>query len=146
MKQIIFLCCALFLVSCGGSYNIKGSANGREYRPQVAYVENTDGKSADMDAHLQRALMSKGLKISANATEPTDLVVKYTDKWQWDLAMYLNAVHITFYDKIGNIIAVGSYENSFWHEWPNAGETVQKVIDGMFAELGTDKTVSTKKP
>jgi hypothetical protein len=140
MKAIIVLMISFLLFGCGGSYKVKASANSSEYYPKTAHVVNQGGKSGDMDANVQRARMTKGLTVSASESSyknpPPDLLVKYTDGWQWDIAMYLSAVDITFYDKSGNILVTGSYENSFWHEWPNSSETVQKVVDEMFTHLG----------
>lgn len=151
MKKFLGLVFLLFLFAgCGGSYHVKESASAANYRVTTAYVVNQGGKSTDMDNHVVRALMSKGLKVSSGLSEQKnplpDLLVKYSDGWQWDLLMYLSKVEITFYDKSGNILVTGGYENSFWHEWPNPAETVQRVIDDMFAKMSSVQFPQRKKP
>jgi hypothetical protein len=154
MKNIIFgSLLALSLVGCAGKYNIKSSDNMNTYTAKTAHVVHQGGNSKDMDAHVSRAFVSKGFKVSEslpNQTIPkTDLVVKYTDSWRWDITMYLNAVDITVVDRNGNILATGNYTNSpFWHEWPSEGQVVQKIVDDMFVQMGrgTSQKQAAVKP
>ncbi|WP_142698525.1 hypothetical protein [Bdellovibrio sp. ZAP7] len=140
MKNTVLILAFLGLSACAGKYNIKSSEAAMNYVAHTAHVINQGGNSKDMDTHVSRALMVRGLKVTDSESvanlPKTDILVKYTDSWQWDITMYLRAVDITFYDRSGNILASGNYTNSFFHEWPNEGQVVQKVVDDMFAKLG----------
>jgi hypothetical protein len=56
------------------------------------------GKSADMDAAIQRNLENHDMSMSvAPACDKADMNVTYTDSWFWDIVMYLRSMDICFY-------------------------------------------------
>ncbi|HEY5079035.1 MAG TPA: hypothetical protein VII43_04285 [Opitutaceae bacterium] len=108
-----------------------------------AYVVAHGGNSADMDAHMQEALISRGVSVRAGpeSAKPSDVdfYVVYTDSWRWDLMMYLKDLNIQFYEaKTGAMIASGSFSNSFLHSFPNPGKKVSDVIATMYGEKPHD--------
>jgi hypothetical protein len=103
------------------------------------YVVTHGGSSADMDAHMQDALVSRGLIVRAGpeTAKPSDIdfYVTYADSWQWDFSMFLKELHIQFYDaKNGALIASGSFSNSFLHTYPDPGKKVAEVIATIYGE------------
>jgi hypothetical protein len=49
--------------------------------------------------------------------------------------MYLKALQIQFYDgKTGTLITSGSFSNSLFHSWPDAGAKVAEVISTMYGD------------
>jgi hypothetical protein len=108
-----------------------------------AYVVAHGGNSADMDTHMQEALISRGVSVRAGpeSAKPADVdfYVVYSDSWRWDLMMYLKDLNIQFYEaKTGAMLASGSFHNSLLHSFPNAGKKVSDVIATMYGEKPTD--------
>ncbi|UYL10463.1 hypothetical protein B9G69_007705 [Bdellovibrio sp. SKB1291214] len=145
MKNIIFGLYFVFsLVGCAGTYQMKASDSLSSYNAKTVHVINQGGNSKDMDDHVARALIARGFKVSdglpTQTVPKTDLLVKYTDSWFWDVTMYLKAVEVTFYDRNGNILASGEYNNHpFFHGYPEESEVVQKIIDGIVEQMGKAK-------
>jgi hypothetical protein len=104
------------------------------------------GRSADMDAAVQRNLENHGVSVSiAPACDKTDMNVSYTDSWYWDVVMYLRSMDIRFYKApSGGLIASGHWKNSVLHQFPNADGVVQDLMDGMFVQAGEPGAIRTK--
>lgn len=104
------------------------------------------GRSADMDAAIQRGLENHGVSVSiAPACDKADANVTYTDSWFWDIVMYLRSMDIRFYKApSGGLIASGHWKNSVLHQFPNADGIVQDLMDEMFKQTGEPSAVRTK--
>jgi len=104
-----------------------------------AYVVLHGGNSEDMDAHVQQELMAHGIQVKAGPEmrdTGTDVVVRYTDNWRWDMSMYLRSLDIQVYNGAsGTLLASGSWKNSALHGYHSAGKVTQKVMDEVFAKL-----------
>jgi hypothetical protein len=104
-----------------------------------AYVVLHGGNSEDMDAHVQQELTAHGLQVKAGPgirETGTDVVVRYTDNWHWDMSMYLRLLDIQVYDGAsGTLLASGSWKNSALHGYHSAGKVTKKVMDEVFAKL-----------
>jgi hypothetical protein len=103
------------------------------------------GRSADMDAAVQRNLENHGVSVAlAPACDKADMNVTYTDSWFWDIVMYLRSVDIRFYKApSGGLIASGHWKNSVLHQFPNADGVVQDLMDEMFSQTGEPNALRT---
>ncbi|TAA26809.1 hypothetical protein [Pseudoxanthomonas winnipegensis] len=105
---------------------------------RTAYVVLHGGNSADMDAHVQQELMAHGIQVKAGPEvreAGTDVVVRYTDNWRWDMAMYLRSLDIQIYNASGTLIASGSWKNSALHGYHSAEKVTRQVMDEVLARL-----------
>ncbi len=107
-----------------------------------AYVVLHGGNSADMDAHVQQELMAHGIQVKAGPEvreAGTDVVVRYTDNWRWDMAMYLRSLDIQIYNaSSGTLIASGSWKNSALHGYHSAEKVTRQVMSEVLAKLDAD--------
>lgn len=149
MKTLALILTAVFVAGCAGTQTVNVSPNARNYRFKSVHVVTHGGNSGDMDMHLQKALLAKNLNVTADQytvkTPAPDIMVKYVDSWKWDLSMYLASLDITILDKSGNILATGNYQNTFWHEWPDAGEKVNSILNEIFSHFA-GPLPTTNKP
>jgi hypothetical protein len=93
-----------------------------------------------MDAHLQRELLRHGLSVTvgpeAGATGDAQLIVRYTDNWRWDLAMYLRSFDVMVFDAHSKVLlATGSWKDSAMHGFHSADKVVAQVVDQTFSKL-----------
>jgi len=114
---------------------------------QVLHVRN----STAMNDNLQSALKQEGLIVKAPLPTGTitsnevDALVSYDDAWVWDFKMYLAALSIHIYDaKTGDLLAIGYWQNSRLHRWPDSAEVMQGLVTDMMARLRGSPKESTK--
>jgi hypothetical protein len=107
---------------------------------RTAYVVLHGGNSDDMDAHVQQELMAHGIQVKAGpeTRDPgTDVVVRYTDQWRWDMSMYLRSLDIQVYSgESGTLLASGSWKNSALHGYHSGAKVTKRVMDEVVAKLG----------
>ena len=112
---------------------------GVSLQAKSAYVVLHGGNSGDMDVHIQRELMAHGLVVKAGPElrQPdTDIIVRYSDDWRWDMAMYLRSLDVQVYSvSTGELVASGSWKNSALHGFHSEEGVVKDVIDQIFAKL-----------
>jgi len=116
-------------------------ANPEEWK--TAVLLETAGNSHEMDENLRIAMYRYGVDLLPRDTVPgssdpsgADILVKYTDVWAWDLAMYLRELDIIIYDpKTYAELARGEWDNSAFHGFHDAREVTLELVDAMFAEL-----------
>jgi hypothetical protein len=151
MKQIRSIFSAVsalvFFTACATTQQVTFSNSIEKVSANTAYVVTHGGRSADMDVHMQEDLRARGLKVMTGPdvikTNDADLLVKYSDRWRWDIVMYLEDVHIMIYDgKSGDLLATGLWQNSAFHKFPDAGEVVKGVMDEIFTKLKTGPKVT----
>ena len=87
--------------------------------------------------YIQPALAEHGVTATfgslENKPKEVDFYVTYVDRWQWDLAMYLSSLEITFFDnKTDRVIASGSFKNGIFHTYPSPSEKVKEVISSIY--------------
>ena len=130
---------ALLSVGCATSSNIVVNP-GSTQKVHSAYVVLHEGKSSDMDAHIQRELMAHGIQVKAGPEmqrPAADIIVRYSDNWRWDVTMYLRSLDIQVYDAAtGTLVASGSWKNSAMHGYHGADGVVKDVVDQIFLKLG----------
>ena len=133
---------ALLSVGCATSSNVVVNP-GSAQKIHSAYVVLNEGKSSDMDAHIQRELMSHNIQVTAGPEmrQPSaDVTVRYSDNWRWDVTMYLRSLDIQVYDSAtGTLRASGSWKNSALHGYHGAAGVVKEVVDEIFRKLGTSQ-------
>lgn len=87
MNRVLASCLLLavfMLTGCATSRNVVVNPGSR-IEASSAYVVAHGGNSGDMDASIQRALMTHGLRVTSGPDgQPTnaDLVVRYSDNWK----------------------------------------------------------------
>jgi len=132
--------CALLLISvlsCASSQDaVINPAASLPAGPLTAFVEKHGDKSADVDAHVERALIANGIGVTEDKSAST-LTVKYADDWKWDLVMYLRALDLQIYDaRTGTLIGSARYSNAaFTHSYPNTGKIAEELVAQVLTKL-----------
>ncbi|MFM0219777.1 MULTISPECIES: hypothetical protein [Paraburkholderia] len=134
------------LPGCTTTQNVAAGPQAKGSPVTVACFTAHGGRSADMDAAIQRNLENHGVSVVlAPACDKADVNVTYTDSWRWDIVMYLRSMDIRFYKAPnGGLIASGHWKNSVLHKFPNADGVVRDLIDEMFKQAGESTAVRTK--
>jgi hypothetical protein len=93
-----------------------------------------------MDASIQRALLLRGLAVTAGAEGSNiggaDVVVRYVDDWGWDLAMYLKRLELLVYDARTNaLVASATWKNSALHGFHSVDKVVASLVAETLGEL-----------
>lgn len=142
MKRIIYVLMAVAMIvlasGCATHSNVVVNP-GSSMVAKSAYVVLHGDNSSDMDAHIQRELMSHGLVVKAGPEmqQPdADIVVRYSADWRWDMTMYLRSLDVQVYSvSSGTLIASGSWKNSALHGYHGAQDVVKDVFDQIFAKI-----------
>ena len=131
------------LFGCASTTNVVVAKPGETQAIHAVAFAPQGGNSADMDAHVERDLLARGVAVKTIVTPGTrkaadvDAVVTYSDTWHWDLVMYLESLDLNIFDaKSGSLLATGHWENSRPHGFPNPATIIKKVMDEMFAKMG----------
>lgn len=123
---------------CATSRNVVVNP-GTDIQASSAHVVAHGGNAADMDASIQRALMSHNLRVTAAPDgQPTDadLLVRYTANWKWDIVMYLRALDVQVYDgRSGTLLGSGVWKNSALHGYHDRDKVVKNVVDELMQRL-----------
>ena len=138
LSKIVGLLCLVLIAGCATSSNVTVNP-GTSLQVRTAYVVLHQGQSSDMDANIQRELMAHGVQVKAGpeVEHPgTDILVRYSDNWKWDMAMYLRSLDIQVYDaSSGTLVASGSWKNSAMHGFHGSEGVVKGVMDQIFVKL-----------
>jgi len=140
--QRVVLGVSLFfiLVGCTTTQTVMAVPGADQFSGKTAYFVSHGGSSEDMDQHIRRNLVDSRFVVQTGPDLPltagSDLLVKYSDEWKWDVTMYLKSLNVEFYNaKTGALLTRGEFKNSTLHGYPDAGETVKSVMDEMFTKL-----------
>jgi hypothetical protein len=133
----------LGLAFLGGCATSSGVVVGRTIPREAytsAYLIAHGGSSSDMDALLQKALLTRGLNVTSgpDAVTPQDglLLVKYVDDWKWDLKMYLRTLAVLAYDsKTHTLLATGTWSNSVMHGFYDEDKVVGQVVGDTLSAI-----------
>lgn len=130
----------LLLTGCATSRDIAVNPAGQGKSYKSAYVIIHGGASSDVDASVQRALLHNGFMVTAGQgevpPEGTDLIVRYSDSWSWDMTMYLKRLDINFYEsRSRSMIATATWKNSALHGFPDLDEVVSGLVTGINDKL-----------
>ena len=141
MKLVLCLQLLSGVAGCATTTNIDVMPNRSHTPVHTVYLVVHGASSSDVDAHIRRALLRRGLSETEGTDDSiqnknVDLVVKYGDHWKWDLTMYLKSIDIEFFDgKTGVLIAESSWENSAFHSFPNAEDVVDGLVNQTFDKM-----------
>ena len=140
-RFVISLVLSLAMLSSGCATSRKVVVNpGTSIQPKSAHVVAHGDNSADMDASLQRAFMSHGLRVTSGPDgqqTDADLLVRYADNWKWDMVMYLRALDVQVYDaKTGTLLGSGAWKNSALHGYHDRDNVVSNIVDELATKLG----------
>lgn len=118
--------------------NIVDSSSIRSVR--TAYVVKHPRSTRGMEVALQTALASHGIRTRYGSLErkprDADVYVTFTDRWSWDLTMYLESLDIAIYlNQTDELIASGGFRNSLLHSFPDPEETAAEVVGSIFEDL-----------
>ena len=147
LVSLVFAVSALVVLpGCSTTQNVTAGPQVKSSPMTTACFTAHGGRSADMDAAIQRNLENHGVSVAlAPACDKADMNVTYTDSWFWDIVMYLRSMDIRFYKAPGGgLIASGHWKNSVLHQFPNADGVVQDLMDEMFKQTGEPSAVRTK--
>jgi hypothetical protein len=107
------------------------------YSQATYFVEHQPKDTHDLDAIIAERMRARGLKAtsgSAGGEKPEhDYVVTYTDKWMWDMRMYLWDLRIDVRDAKDNSIV--GFGQSMQSSLVAMGKTYADVIDTALGEL-----------
>ncbi len=101
------------------------------------YVVTEDEEKRETDQQIATALADRGISASVGAADETPenagVIVKYDDKWMWDITMYMIELTIHFENpEDGFPIATGnSYHTSLTRKSPD--EMIDEVLTNIFA-------------
>src|SRR4051812_32595839 len=102
MRTLVSLTAAVsalaILSGCSTTQNVTAGPQAKGSPMTTACFTAHGGRSADMDAAIQRNLENHSVSVSvAPACDKADMNVTYTDSWFWDIVMYLRSMDIRFY-------------------------------------------------
>ena len=104
---------------------------------KTAYVAKFDKDVHNINNIITKKLQSKGYQVSTGPAlplpYPADVTVTYTDKWMWDITMYMLELTINFRDPKSDFpIATGnSFHTSLTRKSPE--EMVDEVLSNILA-------------
>lgn len=139
----------LALTGCAASQTVTlASVNPPKELHSAALVSQADNNS-DMNSDITQQLQASGITVKVPVAEGTrkdpdvDMLVAYSDKWRWDIVMYLKSIDMNIFDaKSGNLLVTGRWENSMFHGFQDSKKVVKGLMDEMMAKVrdATPKT------
>jgi uncharacterized protein (DUF2235 family) len=146
------LAIAVFVSGCSTTQSISlAKQTPTKLISSVAQV-TADGNSAQMDGHLEAALVKQGLtlrsKLPAGTTTAKDIdaLVSYVDIWRWDVVMYMKNLTIRVNDAAtGDLIAMAEWTESHFHQF-RGDSGVKAVVEKLVADLMEKIRTPTNAP
>jgi len=107
------------------------------YSQATYFVERQPKDTHDLDAIIAERMRARGLKATAGSADGEkpehDYAVTYTDKWMWDMRMYLWDLRIDVRDAKDNSIV--GFGQSMQSSLVAMGKSYADVIDAALDEL-----------
>ncbi len=140
IKAILILLCGSALVAFTGCSTLEPGQRHSQVRLEdlkKAYLVIRPYANLTVSRHIGETLNQRGVSVRIGTGDPkptdVDFVVTYTDKWDWDMAMYLKSLNVQFLDATnGQPIASGSFHQGFFHGYPDLEKTVHAVIESIY--------------
>jgi hypothetical protein len=134
---------AVSLAGCAAQSDVVVNPSAPKATYQSAYLVVQGGKSADMDAKIQRELLRRGLVVTSgpdNApTGDAQLLVRYTDSWRFEgFGMGLWKLDVMVFDAHSKaLLATANYQapTAVLVSSPAADKVVPDVFDQIFSKL-----------
>jgi hypothetical protein len=128
---------SLVLGGCVGSTAGQMTLSTDATRQGVYFVERNATDERDLAAQIAEKMRARGL----NATSGTSgqqrpdctYVVKYVDRWMWDMRMYLSDLRIELRD--AKTFSIVGYGQSAQSSLKAMGQTHSEVIDAALNQL-----------
>lgn len=139
IKICIIIGMIISLVGCSTIKSIRIPEEKSLSWVKTAYVAKHPKSKNSIDVYIQEALAERGLQVKTGPDdkipEDVDIYVKYVDRWQWDMAMYLLSLKIIVYDgKTNVLIKLAEYKNAVFHSFPDPSVKTKQVVDLIFKE------------
>lgn len=100
------------------------------------YVEHQPKDGRKFDELIAERMSSRGYKAVSGSVRPADTtyVVTYTDRWMWDMRMYLFSLRIELHDgKSGSTVGFGeSMQDSLRAMGKSFTDIVDTALDQLF--------------
>lgn len=103
------------------------------------YVEHNPEEDRGIDEMIASQLRQRGYRAThgsaaAMPAARADAVLRYDDKWMWDITMYLLQLDMKLYEGSSNqlVVEASSYRPSLQRR--STQEMVKEVLDAMFAK------------
>jgi hypothetical protein len=101
-----------------------------------------EGNNSDMDIDITQQLRDSGISVKpalpagVRQAPDIDMLVTYSDKWRWDIVMYLKSLDLNIFDaKSGNLIVTGRWENSAFHGFQDSKKIIKGLLDEMMSKV-----------
>jgi uncharacterized iron-regulated membrane protein len=131
---------AAICTGCGTSINVVASPNANLGAVHTAYLVVHEAPPSDMDLKVEMALKAQSVEVvkgKADSSGGSDLLVKYDDKWNWDMAMYLRALEMQFFDgRTGEVLATSQWTDGALHGYRDSGRAAAELVAETFKKLG----------
>lgn len=135
---LALLCAMSMMTGCAVNRATASLTPGTDLtKAKTAYVVKFDKDVHDVNTIIAKKLESKGYQVTTGPELPppykADVAVTYTDKWMWDLTMYMIELTINFRDPKTNFpIATGnSFHTSLTRKSPE--EMADEVLSNILA-------------
>lgn len=136
-RQSSILVAVLLLAGCVGNTAGQMSLSTQVAGQGTYYVERQPKDERDLATVIAQRMRERGLKATAEqagvARPQCDYLVSYTDKWMWDMRMYLYDLRIDLRDAKDN--SVVGYGQSMQSSLKAMGRSYEDVIDLALDEL-----------
>jgi hypothetical protein len=105
----------------------------------VFCVEHQPRDGRNLHQTIAAVLRSRGLRAVTDPALPADYEVRYIDRWDWDVRMYLIDLRIDVRDaKSGVLVATGrSYQSSMAAMGSTHRDVVRRAVDVLVAGPGS---------
>ena len=135
-----------FLTGCVTRFESKVAPDVKLADYESYFVEKLAADGRGVEKIIAAELLAQGKSAGYGVSAPSDgadVILRYADKWQRDITMYMIGLTIKFHDPATDaLLAVGkSYRTSQARKTP--GEMVHQVIDGIFGRQDGRNTVGT---
>jgi len=108
---------------------------------KVAVVNNPLSKEKrHVDVDIANVLLHRGIEavlVPADTPPPPDIdgYFTYTDRWAWDMTMYLAKLDIQLHDShTGAVLASASYQQGPVHRYPSPTDIADALVGQMLGE------------
>jgi hypothetical protein len=128
----------VFLAGCVGNATGQLSLPKEQVRASSYFVQRHDRDSRDLAATIAQAMRARGLNATSGTApdKPADVayVLTYTDKWMWDMRMYLHDLRIDLRDnRDQSIVGYGqSMQSSLKAMGQTHEDVVNRALDSLF--------------
>lgn len=136
-RLLVLLGIALLLGGCVGSTAGQMTLSTDAARQGVYFVERNAADERDLATQIADKMRARGLNATAGVAgqKPADCtyVVKYVDRWMWDMRMYLADLRIELRD--ARSFSIVGYGQSSQSSLKAMGQTYSDVMDAALNQL-----------